>query len=201
MVTPLAVTGEPAADELVNRDPLALLIAMLLDQQITIEMAFRGPVRLAERLGGCLDAHVIAAMDPDEVVAVVAAKPALHRFPSSMARRIHALCVVVADELEGDAGRLWRDVASGEELHHRLVALPGYGDEKARILLAVLGKRFGLRPPGWQTWSAPFSDDEPRSVADVDGPEALARVKAWKQIQRAAGRSKSDLPPPPDRAS
>lgn len=196
MVTPLAVTGEAAADELVNRDPLALLIAMLLDQQITIEMAFRGPARLAERLGGRLDARAIAAMDPGEVAAVVAAKPALHRFPSSMARRIHALCAVVADELDGDAGRLWRDVASGEELHHRLVALPGYGDEKARILLAVLGKRFGLRPPGWRTWSAPFSDDEPRSVADVDGPEALARVKAWKQIQRAAGRSKSDLPPP-----
>lgn len=192
----LAVTGDPAADELVDREPLALLIAMLLDQQIPIEVAFRGPARLADRLGGRLDARAIATMDLDEVVAVVAARPALHRFPSSMAGRIHALCRVVVDELDGDAGLLWRDVASGEELHHRLVALPGYGDEKARILVAVLGKRFGFRPPGWRTWSAPFSDDEPRSVADVDGPEALARVKTWKQTQRGAGRSKRDPPPP-----
>lgn len=196
MTTPLAVTGDPDADALVASDPLALLIAMLLDQQISIQLAFLGPARLRERLGGRLDAAAIAAADPSAFAAVVAGKPALHRFPRSMAGRIQDLCAHVATELEGDAARLWRDVPPGPELHRRLAALPGFGDEKARILLAVLAKRFGVRPDGWQAAAAPFGDDEPRSVADIDGPEALARVKAWKQRQRAAGRSKSDPPAP-----
>jgi uncharacterized HhH-GPD family protein len=193
--TPLAVTGDPSADKLVNSDPLALLIAMLLDQQISIELAFRGPARLAERLGGHLDASAIASEDPEAFLAIVADKPALHRFPRSMAGRIQALCAHVADNLDGDAGSLWRDAGSGAELHQRLVHLPGFGDEKARILLAVLAKRFGVTPDGWEIWAAPFDDDQPRSVADIDGPDALARVKAWKQRQRAAGRSKSDPAP------
>lgn len=196
MTTPLAVTGDPDADALVAGDPLALLVAMLLDQQISIQLAFLGPARLRERLGGRLDAGAIAWMDPIDFAEVVAAKPALHRFPRSMASRIQELCAHVASELEGDPARLWRGAPSGAELHRRLAALPGFGDEKARILLAVLAKRFGVRPPGWEAAAAPFGDDEPRSVADVDGPEALARVKAWKQRQRSAGRSKTDPPPP-----
>lgn len=194
--TPLAVTGDPGADGLVNREPLALLIAMLLDQQIPIEQAFAGPARLASRLGGPLRAEQIARADPDDFARIVSERPALHRFPRSMAGRIQTLCGVVAADLDGDAAGLWQDVTDGAELYRRLVALPGFGDEKARILIAVLGKRFGVRPDGWQEWSEPFSDDQPRSVADVDGPDALARVRAWKRAQRAAGRAKVDPPPP-----
>lgn len=197
MPSPLAVTGDPAADALVNDEPLALLIAMLLDQQISIEQAFRGPARLVDRLAAPLAAATIAHLDPDVLVEVVSRQPALHRFPRAMAQRIQDLCRVVADDWDGDAGRLWRDAGTAQLVHRRLVALPGFGDEKARILLAVLAKRFGIRPAGWERWSAPFSDDEPRSVADVDGPEALARVKAWKAVQRAAGRSKADPPARP----
>jgi uncharacterized HhH-GPD family protein len=188
--TPLAVTGDPEADALVNRDPLALL----LDQQISIELAFQGPARLAERLGGGLDPADIAASDPERFAALVAQRPALHRFPLAMAGRIQELSRHLVRGWDGDASRLWREAADAEELYRRLVDLPGFGDEKARILLAVQAKRFGLRPAGWEHWAAPFSDDQPRSVADIDGPEALARVKAWKQAQRAAGRSKSDPP-------
>jgi uncharacterized HhH-GPD family protein len=192
--SPLAVTGDPDADALVNDEPLALLIAMLLDQQVSIELAFRGPARLVERLGGRLEAHRIAEMDPDAFAAVAAAKPALHRFPRAMAQRIQALCGAIAQRCDGDAAALWHDVEPAEEVHRRLVALPGFGDEKARILLAVLAKRFGVRPDGWEQAAAPFGDDQPRSVADIDGPAALARVKAWKAAQRAAGRSKADPP-------
>ena len=195
MPTPLAVTGDAAADALVNSDAAALLIAMLLDQQIPIEQAFAGPARLAQRLGGRLDVEHVAGMDPDRFAGIVSQRPAVHRFPRSMAGRIQALCRVVTTELGGDAVALWRDVPEAGELHRRLTELPGFGDEKARILIAVLGKRFGVRPAGWQQWSAPFSDDQPRSVADVDGPEALARVRDWKRTQRAAGRSKVDPPP------
>jgi uncharacterized HhH-GPD family protein len=192
--TPLAVTGDAEADALVNGDPLALLIAMVLDQQIPIEVAFRGPARLAGRLGGTLDAAAIAGADPDRFAALVAGRPALHRYPKAMAARIQHLCRYLVEVWDGDAGALWRLVDDAEDLHRRLVALPGFGDEKARILLAVLAKRYGIRPQGWERWSAPFSDDQPRSVADVDGPEALARVRAWKRSQRAAGRSKLDPP-------
>lgn len=194
MPTPLAVTGDAATDELVNRDPLALLIAMLLDQQIPIAWAFRGPARLAERMGGRLDPAEIAAADPDRFATLVAAKPALHRYPRAMAERIQVLCRVIVEEWGGDPAALWSGVATGEELHRRLDALPGFGDEKARILVAVLGKRFGLRPVGWEQAAAPFSDEEPRSVADIDGADALERVKAWKAAQRAAGRGKADPP-------
>jgi uncharacterized HhH-GPD family protein len=192
----LAPTGDAECDELVNTDPLALVIAMLLDQQMPIEWAFRGPARLAARLGGHLDPAAIAAMDPDAFAALAAERPAIHRFPRAMARRIQALCAAVVADLHSDASGLWREAASAEALHHRLVALPGFGDEKARILLAVLAKRFGVRPDGWERWASPFDDDEPRSVADIDGPDALARVRAWKATQRAAGRAKTDPPPP-----
>jgi uncharacterized HhH-GPD family protein len=192
----LAATGDPGCDDLVNTDPLALVIGMLLDQQMPIEWAFRGPARLAARLGDHLDPAAIAALDPDAFVALAAERPAIHRFPRAMAQRIQALCAVVVADLEGDVSRLWRDAPSAEALHQGLVALPGFGDEKARILIAVLAKRFGIRPDGWERWADPFDDDEPRSVADIDGPDALARVRAWKAAQRAAGRSKTDPPPP-----
>lgn len=188
----LPITGDEEADALLAADPLALLIGMLLDQQVPMEWAFRGPARLRERLGGTLDAGALAAMPVDDLVAVFSEKPALHRFPGAMAKRTQALCRYLVEEHRGDAAALWRDAVTGEELLARVRALPGFGDEKARIFVALLGKRFGVRPRGWEEAAAPFSDGAPRSVADVDSPEALERVRRWKKAQKAAGRSKQD---------
>ena len=188
----LAVTGDDAADRLLNTDPLALLLGMLLDQQIPMEWAFMGPFRLSERLGAELDAVDMSEQDPDDFAALVRAKPALHRFPSSMAKRMQALCRHIADHYDGDAGTIWAGAATGEELFRRLRDLPGYGDEKARILTAVLAKRFGVRPDGWEAQAGAFADDEPRSVADIDSPEALQRVRAWKKEQKARGKRKDE---------
>ena len=188
----LAVTGDEAADRLINADPLALLVGMMLDQQIPMEWAFMGPRRLADRLGSDLDAHDISARDPEAFAALVRAKPALHRFPGSMASRMQALCGHVADRYDGDAGGVWADAETGEELFGRLRDLPGYGDEKARILTAVLAKRFGVRPEGWEEQAGAFSDDQPRSVADIDGPQALQRVRTWKKEQKARGKRKDE---------
>ncbi len=188
----LAVTGDNAADTLVNTDPFALLLAMLLDQQIPMEWAFKSPSRLAERLGDRFDATAIAAMDPADLEATFCTKPALHRFPAAMARRAHELCRHLTENYDGDAGAVWTSAGSGQELYDRVRALPGYGPEKSMIFLAILAKRFGARPDGWERLAGPFADDTPRSVADIDGPEALARVRAWKKEQKAAGRSKQD---------
>jgi uncharacterized HhH-GPD family protein len=187
---PLPVTGDPDADRLLADDPLALLLGMLLDQQVPMEWAFRGPATLRARLGH-LDAARIAAMDPEELEAAFRQKPALHRYPKAMARRAQELCRHVVEVHGGDPARIWRD-GSADEVLARLRSLPGYGEEKAKILLAVLGKRFGAAPAGWEEAAAPFSDAQPRSVADVDSPEALARVRAFKQARKAAGRTKAD---------
>jgi uncharacterized HhH-GPD family protein len=187
----LAVTGDSKADEVVNTDPLALLLGMLLDQQVPMEWAFTGPYTLQQRLGK-LDAAQIAAMDPDEFLAVAKGPPAIHRFPGSMGKRVQALAQAIVDDFDGDAGAVWRDVESGDELHRRLIALPGYGEEKTRIFIAILAKRFGVRPKGWEEAAGPFSDDTPRSVADIDSPETLARVRQWKQARKAAGKTKAD---------
>ena len=184
----LVVTGDPVADGLLNTDPLALLIGMLLDQQVSIEWAFAGPARLAERLGGELDAATIAAMDPEALVAVACEKPAIHRFPAVMARRIHELCVHVVEHYDGDAAAVWRRVRRAATLQERLAALPGFGPEKVQIFTAVLAKRFGRRPEGWEAIAGPFADDEPRSVADLDSAEALARLRA----RRREGKAKKD---------
>jgi uncharacterized HhH-GPD family protein len=185
----LAVTGDPQADELLNSDPLALLIGMLLDQQVPMEWAFVGPYRLRERLGA-LDAAAIAAMDPDQLTAVFTAKPALHRYPANMAKRAHALCIQLVDRYGGDAAAVWSGDPSAEDLLARLRDLPGYGEEKSKIFMAILAKRFGVAPAGWQKAAAPFGDGHSRSVADIDGPDALERVRAYKQELKARGRDK-----------
>ncbi len=187
----MPITGDHAADVLLAENPLALLLGMLLDQQVTMEWAFKGPATLEARLGG-LDAREIANMDVDEFIEACATKPAIHRFPAAMGRRIHALCETVVSDYEGDASRIWTDVSSAGELSERLRSLPGYGDEKTRIFIAVLGKRFGVVPTGWESAAAPFSDDEPRSVADVDSRESLLRVRDWKKTMKLARRSKAD---------
>jgi uncharacterized HhH-GPD family protein len=191
----LYITGDKTADGLLNEDGTALLIGMLLDQQVPMEWAFTGPVTLKQRLGH-LDARKIADMDVDEFVAVCSEKPAIHRFPGAMGKRIHQLCTVLADEYGGKAANLWGGVDSGAKLYRRLHALPGYGEEKSKIFVAILAKTQGIRPDGWQQAAGKFGDDEPRSVADIDGPETLAKVREWKQGQKAAKRDKQDKPIP-----
>ncbi len=187
------ITGDQDADRLLSENPLALLLGMLLDQQVPMEWAFRGPSTLAERLGG-LDATRIASMDPEDFVAVCATKPAIHRFPSSMGKRIHALCGVLVADYDGDAAAVWSDVADAEELRRRLRDLPGFGEEKSKIFMALLAKRFGVEPSGWEQVCAPFSDAEPRSVADIDSTENLARVRDWKKMMKAAKLAKDEDP-------
>ncbi len=156
-----------------------------------MEWAFRGPATLSARLGG-LDAARIAAMEPEALVEVFREKPALHRYPGSMAKRTHALCALIVDEYSGDPKKIWRGVKDPAVLFERLRALPGYGEEKAKIFLALLAKRFGLAPAGWEKYAKPFSDSKPRSVADVDSAESLERVRQWKRAQKAKGRAKGD---------
>ncbi len=187
----LYITGDHDADRLLNQNGTALLIGMLLDQQVPMEWAFAGPQTLSERLGH-LDARTIAATDPEEFVAVCAQKPAIHRFPASMGRRVHQLCVVLTEEYDGDGANVWKGVTDGAELAARLRALPGYGDEKTKIFIALLAKRIGVAPDGWREAAGVFGDDVPRSVADIDGPEALDKVRQWKKAQKAAKRDKQD---------
>lgn len=187
----LRITGLDEADLLLNTDGTALLVGMLLDQQVPMEWAFRAPFTLADRLGG-FDAGRIAVMDGEDFVEVACRKPAIHRFPAVMGRRIHALCRIVVDDYGGRGENVWVGVTTGAELKERLSALPGYGDEKRMIFIALLAKRFGVRPPGWEDAAGPFADDLPRSAADVDGPESLAVVRAWKKAQKAAGKTKRD---------
>jgi uncharacterized HhH-GPD family protein len=188
----LFITGDADADEIVNSDPLALLIGMLLDQQIPMEWAFTGPSILKERLGGRLDAAEIAAMDPDVFFAHVKGPRALHRFPGSMAKRIQAMCAALVEHHGGRAEDVWEGAVDAPDLLRRLKALPGYGDEKAKIFVAILGKRFSAAPDGWREVAGPFGDDVPRSVADIHDPSSLAEVRAWKQEKRKANRSKQD---------
>lgn len=190
MPTTLPVSGDPDADRLLAADPLALLIGMLLDQQVKMETAFRAPALLKARLGGELDAARIAAMPTEQLEAVFADKPALHRFPAAMARRTQELCRAVVDDYDGDAARIWKGVRSGAVLYDRVRALPGYGEEKAKIFVALLAKRFGKRPAGWEEVAAPFSDALPRSVADIDSPETLEKVREFKRLKKSEGKGK-----------
>ena len=192
MAGTLAVTGDASADRLLNNDPLALMIGMLLDQQIAIELAFVGPSRLAQRLGGSLDAHQIAAMDPEEFVEICRTKPALHRFPASMGGRIQEMCRHLVEHYEGDAAAIWRRVRVADVLRDRLAEVPGFGPEKVKIFTALLAKRFGRQPSGWETVAGVFADDELRSVADLDSPEALIARRERRKAMKAAGKSKVD---------
>ena len=176
-----------------NTNGTALLIGMLLDQQVPMEWAFAGPSTLKRRLGH-LDARRIAAMDVEDFVAVCCEKPAIHRFPASLGRRIHELCSVLRAEYRGKGADVWASVETGDELYRRLRSLPGYGEEKARIFVALLAKRMGVRPPGWEVAAGPFADDTPRSVADIHDPASLAVVRTWKKAAKAARLDKQDRP-------
>ena len=185
----LSLTGDTDADRLLSDNAFALLVGMLLDQQIAMELAFVGPRRLADRLGGTLDPATVAATDPDELEAHFRTKPALHRYPGSMAKRVHALAVHLVEEHDGDASKVWDEASSGADLLKRLKALPGFGEQKARIFLALLGKQCGVTPQGWQEAAGDYGLDGYRSIADVTSEETLAKVRAFKQAQKAAKKA------------
>jgi uncharacterized HhH-GPD family protein len=181
-------TGDADADRLLSSDGLALLIGMLLDQQVPMEWAFRGPLSLKQRLGG-LSAVDIAAMDPEAVLAAFTTRPALHRYPKSMGARVQDLSAYIVEHYGGEAERIWNDGASAEDLYARLRQLPGYGEQKAKIFLAILGKRLGVAPPGWENLAKPYSEPGYRSIADVDGPGAIDKVRTYKQAMKAKAKA------------
>ena len=186
-VPTISITGDPESDGLLSEDPLALVVGMLLDQQIPMEKAFSGPRVLKERLGR-LDAATLASRD--DLADVMATPPAVHRFPGSMAGRVQALAQHLLDAHGGRAEALWEGVASGQDLYQRIVALPGFGEQKARILVALLGKQYGVRPKGWREAAGSYGDDGARrSVADVVDKESLLQVRAFKKEQKAAARA------------
>ncbi|GGY30132.1 HhH-GPD-type base excision DNA repair protein [Streptomyces djakartensis] len=187
----LHLAQDPEADALLGRSPLAALIGMLLDQQVPMEWAFKGPATIAQRLGtDDLDAHEIAAHEPEAFAALLSQKPAVHRYPGSMAKRIQQLCQYLVEHYDGDAEAVWKDVATGKELLKRLAELPGFGKQKAQIFLALLGKQLGVRPTGWREAAGSYGEPKSfRSVADITGPESLAKVRAHKQEMKAAAKA------------
>jgi len=176
---PIRWTDNPEADALLEREPLALLIGLVLDQQVKMEKAFSGPYELQKRIGH-LDAGKIAAMDPDQLVAVFRERPALHRFPGSMAKRVQELCAGIERDYGGDAGKVWSDARTGQELAARIKKLPGFGDMKVKITVAVLAKKFGVTPPGWEAYGANW-----HTVADVDSAESMAEARVVKRQMKA----------------
>jgi uncharacterized HhH-GPD family protein len=189
----LHLCQDAAADSLLSRDPLALLIGMLLDQQVPMEKAFRGPAVLLERLGAGADASLDAeavAGHPD-LAGLFAQVPAIHRFPRSMADRVAALCAYLVEHHDGRAAAVWESADTGRELLRRLTALPGFGDQKARIFVALLGKQLGVRPPGWREAAGSYGDDGARrSIADVTDPASLLEVRAFKQESKRQAKER-----------
>ncbi|WP_433391732.1 HhH-GPD-type base excision DNA repair protein [Micromonospora sp. KLBMP9576] len=186
----LSLPIDPEANALLHRDPLALLLGMVLDQQVPMEKAFSSPYVLAQRLGRDLDARELADHDPQALVALFAQSPALHRFPKAMAARVQEVCRVLVDRYDGDAARLWSDAADGRELLRRVGELPGFGAQKAQIFLALLGKRCGVTPAGWREAAGGYGDpDAYRSVADVTDADSLRRVREYKQQLKAAAKA------------
>jgi uncharacterized HhH-GPD family protein len=188
----LHLTGDKEADAVISRDPLALLLGMVLDQQITMEKAFWAPSELARRMGGSLNAAEIAGAEPEKFALLFKEKPALHRFPGSMAGRVQEVCRIVVDEYGGKADALWKGAPDGATLIARLTALPGFGAQKSRIFAALLGKQLGVQPDGWRRATTPFGEDGSYlSVADITGPESLGKVRAHKQAMKAKAKAKA----------
>lgn len=187
----LHITGDSAADTLLTNDPLALLVGMLLDQQVAMETAFAGPQKIRERTGSVAAAD-IAAYDPDALVEIFRQTPAVHRYPGSMAGRVQKLCQEVVAEWGGDAAAIWTDGdPSGAEVLKRLKKLPGFGEQKAKIFLALLGKQCGYTGAGWRDAAGAYGEDGSfRSVADITGPESLAKVRETKKAMKAAAKAK-----------
>lgn len=186
----LQLVQEPAADALLDENPFALLVGMLLDQQVPIETAFAGPRKIADRMGR-LDAATIADYDPDKFAALCSERPAIHRFPGSMAKRIQALAQLLVDRYDGDAAALWTaGEPDGKELLRRLKGLPGFGEQKARIFLALLGKQYGVTPPGWREAAGEFGKAGTYlSVADIVDARSLGQVRSYKKQMKAAAKA------------
>jgi uncharacterized HhH-GPD family protein len=183
---------EPAANDLLTRNPLALLIGMLLDQQIPLEKAFSSPLDLVRRLGHEPTAIELADFDPDALSAIFSERPALHRFPKAMAARVQELARLLVGEYDGAAERVWTTADSGAELLKRVEALPGFGAQKAKIFVALVGKQLGTQPPGWREAAGPFgAEGSYLSVADITDEDSLGRVRAYKKTLKAAAKAKA----------
>jgi uncharacterized HhH-GPD family protein len=188
----LWLTGDPEADALLSNDDNALLIGMVLDQQVPMEKAFSGPLVIAQRMGGNLDVAKIAAMSEDEFVELCSQRPAIHRFPAAMAKRIHQVCRVLADDYDGQATNVWKDARSGEEVKANLARLPGFGPDKAAIFTAMLGKLRGITPEGWQDAAGYYGEPGTfRSVADIVDNDSLQKVRETKKSVKAAKKEMS----------
>jgi uncharacterized HhH-GPD family protein len=188
----LALSGDAEADALLSTDAFALLIGMVLDQQIPLEWAFGGPYRLKQRLGGHLDATDVAAMDPEALGKAFAERPALHRFPGSNAKRVHTLAEIIVNEYDGHAERVWNTAETGAELYRRVKALPGFGEMKAKIFVALLGKQYGVTPTGWREAAGDYGKAGTyMSVADVVDGGSLEKVRSYKKAAKAAAKAKA----------
>ena len=189
---PISMPVDEDANELLTRNPLALLIAMLLDQQVPLERAFSAPQDLVRRLGHEPTAEELAVFNPEELAAVFSQRPALHRFPKAMAARVQELARLIVAEYDGDPAAMWLTASSGAELLKRVSALPGFGEQKAKIFVALLGKQLGVRPDGWREAAGVFGDaGSYLSVADISDADSLARVRSHKKEMKAAAKAKS----------
>ncbi len=185
----LQLSQHPEADALLSEDPLALLIGMVLDQQVALEWAFQGPHTLKQRLGH-LDPRKIAEMDPEALVQIACEKPPIHRYPAAMARRVHELCRLIADEYDGDSAAVWAGAPDGADLFRRIKALPGFGDMKARIFVALLAKQLKVKPAGWEEAAGDYAADGSfMSVADIVDRPSLDKVRAYKQEKKRAAKA------------
>jgi len=183
---------QPEANELLNRSPLALFIALLLDQQVTLEKAFSGPLDLVRRLGHEPTAAELAEFDPDRLAAIFSERPALHRYPRAMAAKVQEMARIIVEQYDGDAARLWETAGTGAELLQRIAALPGFGAQKAQIFVALLGKQLGVRPDGWREAAGAFGAEGTRfSVADITDEVTLGEVRSHKQALKAAAKAKA----------
>jgi uncharacterized HhH-GPD family protein len=186
----ISMPVEPEANELLTRSPLALLIGMLLDQQVSLERAFSAPLDLVRRLGHELTAAELAEFDPVALAAIFAERPALHRYPKAMAARVQDLARLIADQYDGDAAQVWLSATTGTELLKRVAALPGFGAQKSQIFVALLGKQLGVQPEGWREAAGRFGvEGSHLSVADITDAESLAQERSYKQELKAAAKS------------
>ncbi|NLU67824.1 HhH-GPD-type base excision DNA repair protein [Streptomyces sp. HNM0574] len=185
---------QPEADALLGRDPLAVLVGALLDQQVPMEWAFTGPYTIAQRMGhDSLDAHEIAARSQEDFAQILSEKPAVHRYPGSMAKRVQELCAYLVETYDGKAERVWEEAESGRDLLGRLTALPGFGKHKAQVFTALLGKQYGVRPTGWREAAGDYgAEDAQLSVADVTGPESLGQVRERKREMKQRAKEEKE---------
>jgi uncharacterized HhH-GPD family protein len=193
---PLWLTGDVEADQLLTEDDNALLIGMVLDQQVPMEKAFSGPLVIAQRMGGRLDVAAVAAMSEDDFVALCSRPPAIHRFPAAMAKRVRQVCQVLTEDYDGQAANLWKDARSGNEVKANLERLPGFGTDKAAIFTAVLGKLRGITPDGWRVAAGYYGEpDTFRSVADIVDSDSLQKVRETKKSVKAAKKTSTSQMP------